>query len=606
MKILLVCIFKDDSEYAMIKRMLASFMPYASGLACAITGPGSKKKIAALVKKYKGDYVITSPETHPKIYTDGAFSNFAEARNVSFALADTKEGYDWYMWADADDILVSGDELIPCAKRAKDLNVDSVFFAYWYAIKLREDGTFDQTCVQIDHLRERLLRPKMFKWISRLHEVAVPKDGNYKPLHTTYPFDPKEKRFMVWAHLPQQEKVTENVSRNARILELQAQDEQYKDPRTLFYLAKTYYDMMTKETDAKALKFLDLYLNGKEKSGWAEERSNAWQYVANILAKNGKHREAIKALHNGIAEHPINLMQYLLLAKEYAEIGMWDESDFWLNQVSLRIDEPRTRTTIGNPMERRFLAASLKYNEAIRQQKIDDAINWLKIRNEVAGLKDDGMIKTLEDAKMLNESAKWVFNYAKWLKDNGHARKIPALLNSLPEELGREAFASFIANDIAEPKIWPEKSIVYYASWGAEHFEGWSPKNMEKGIGGSETAVIELARRWVKKGYDVTVFGDPRDDAGDYEGVHYRPWYEINWQDTFNVLILWRSPHLLDKPIKAKKIFMDLHDVASQLDWSEARTKKIDKVFVKSNYHRSMLPKVPIEKITVISNGINL
>ncbi len=106
-------------------------------------------------------------------------------------------------------------------------------------------------------------------------------------------------------------------------------------------------------------------------------------------------------------------------------------------------------------------------------------------------------------------------------------------------------------------------------------------------------------------GYKVTVFGHPRENTGTYEGVEYRPWYEINWNDTFNVLILWRSPHLLDRDIKARRIYMDLHDVANQLDWSEPRMQKIDKVFFKSLFHRRMIPKLPDDKAVVISNGIS-
>jgi len=81
--------------------------------------------------------------------------------------------------------------------------------------------------------------------------------------------------------------------------------------------------------------------------------------------------------------------------------------------------------------------------------------------------------------------------------------------------------------------------------------------------------------------------------------------YECNlFNDQFNTLILWRSPHLLDKNIKAKRLYMDLHDVASNLDWTVERVARIDKVFFKSKYHRSMCPNIPDSKAVIISNGI--
>jgi hypothetical protein len=161
-----------------------------------------------------------------------------------------------------------------------------------------------------------------------------------------------------------------------------------------------------------------------------------------------------------------------------------------------------------------------------------------------------------------------------------------------------------IANEVMEPRKWGEKTIVYYASFGGKFFEEWNAESLKSGIGGSETAVIQLAKRWQKLGYEVTVFCDCGDKQGIYEGVIYRPYWEINWNDTFDTLILWRSPHLLDLDIHAKKIFMDLHDVASNLDFTPERVKKLTKVFFKSQYQRKMLPNVPDEKAVIISNGI--
>ena len=606
MKILLTCILKDDTEYEIAERMLASFMPHVQGLAVALTGvSGENKRLKALIKRHKGVYVETNPQSHPQIYVkDGdtyIFANFAEARNTVFALADSMEGYDYYTWADVDDILVGGEQLVDVAEKCLQAKVDYAFFPYWYAIKLKPDGSFSETYVEIDHLRERLLRPKMFKWISRLHEVTVPKDENYKPQSTLYDFNPKEGRSCAWAHITDGSRVEAAMFRNIKILEMQAREQQNRDPRTIFYLAKTYYDLNKPEYNGLAEQLINDYLYGEFPSGWPEERSNAHEYLANIWIRRGQHHKAIDCLHNAIKEYPNRHMPYLLLAKEYAELGMHDESNFWLQMV-LNMDEPQARTTIGNPLQIKYLAACLKYNEAIRKQDLDQAIFWLKTRNNIVGVEDDGMLKTLEESKLLNEAAKWLFNYAKWLKDTGHTDKIRPLLDAVAPEMKNESFVQYLANEVMEPKVWPDKSIVFYASWGGQHFEEWDEKSLSRGIGGSETAVIELSRRWAKLGYDVTVFAECDDHEA--EGVHWRHWNKINWKDEFNILILWRSPHLLDREIKAKKLFMDLHDIASQLDWTDKRMDMITKVFFKSKFHRSMIPKLPDEKVAVISNGI--
>lgn len=605
-KLLLTCIFKDDSEYDLAERMLRSFAPHVDGLAAVITGvSGQHDRLKALIKRHLGRYVVTRPDTHPGIYakTDEGyiFANFAEARNEAFKLASVLQEtgkFDYWVWADADDIVLNGQELRTCAARAIELDLDSVFFTYWYAVQVDEKG--DIKDVLIEHLRERLLKPNMFKWVSRLHEIAVPLDGNYKPKNSLYDYNLKEGRSCVWVHLASMDRMEANLKRNTQILQMQIEEEQRKDPRTIFYLAKTYYDLGTTEHLQQAEALIYEYL---KLSGWAEERSYAWEYVGNIKARTGDHRGAVECYYNGVKEFPARIMLYLLLSREYAELGLQEESRFWLDTAT-RMEMPTTRTTIGNPLEIKSLAASLKYNDAIKRQDLDQAIFWLKKRNELLSAHDDGMLKTLEEAKALNEAANWVLGYAKWLKETGHTDKIAALLDSLPVELGREAFSHFIANELKEPHVWGEKDIAIYASFGAEHFEQWSPKSFQKGIGGSETAVIELARRWVKLGYNVTVYGDPREDEGVYEGVTYKPYYTMNWKDQFNILILWRSPHLIERVVSAKRLFMDLHDIASQLDWTDERMKRIDKVFFKSQAHRKMLPKLPDEKAVVISNGI--
>ena len=157
------------------------------------------------------------------------------------------------------------------------------------------------------------------------------------------------------------------------------------------------------------------------------------------------------------------------------------------------------------------------------------------------------------------------------------------------------------------PKEWNDNEIVYYASWGNKHFEEWTPDNLEKGIGGSESAVIYLAKEWVKLGYKVTVYCDCGDKGGIYDGVTYKHYNLVNFNDKFSTIIFWRSPHLLDiKNLTAKRIFMDLHDIASMEHWTPERVAKVDKIFFKSRWHRRNLPNVPNSKAVVISNGIDL
>lgn len=606
-KIILCTIFRDDSEYDMIERMLESFMPHVHGLAVVLTGTsGEFNKLKELIASYDGHYTVTTPEKNPAIYAKKGesyiFANFAESRNESFRLAKIKyPDADYYTWADADDVLMHGEELQKAADIGEKNGLDSIFFTYWYSVHTDEKGNVLN--VVIDHLRERLLRPGKFKWVSRLHEVAVSAEDNYQPRNGIYDINKEEDRKTVWVHLADRKRSENNLLRNIDILKIQAEEEKYKDPRTLFYLAKTYIDLHTMEDNSLYLQVADDYLNDYlEKSGWAEERANAWTYKGNIAATRGDHHGAIKCYHAAITEHPVPHLPYLLLAREYAEIGDFEKEAAWLD-LGMQKPISSARTTIGNPMEIQVLSASLKYNQAIRKQDIPESIYWLKIRNQLLHQEDDGMVKTLEESKLMNDAAMWVFNYAKWLNDHGHKDRIAPLLSAIAPEFKHERFVQHIANEILEPKIWEKGSIVYYAG---SIFADWDPKKaMEEGIGGSETALIRLSEEWVKLGYKVTVYANVESE-GTYKGVEYKNYSTINWKDTFDTIILWRNASLLDIDINAIKILMDLHDIDSPLNWTPDRIKKVDKIFVKSQYHRKNIPNVPDEKICIIGNGIDL
>lgn len=603
MRIALTLIVSDDREYDSFKRMLEVFLPHVDGVYCSINGLKSSKRIQSLLKKHGCVYEVVNEGSAPELYEDGQFSNFAEARNRSLRLVDKE--YDWITWADSDDIIAKGEDLRVIAKQADEMGVDTVHFTYWYAVKLGKDKNGDMVVdeVIIDHVKERLFKPGKFKWISRLHEVIVPIDGHYKPKHTEYDYNPKEGRETVWIHLAPFEKSERSMKRNERILEIQAKEEEHKDPRTLFYLAKVYFDQNNKEKNALAIELLKEYLN---MSGWEEERANAREYLALSLERQGNLKEALENMHEALREDPENTLFYLRISDYYYKLGHLRKGDAWLD-TALKMKEHRASTTIGNPYQIKVLASTLKYNRAVREQNLDDMLEWAKIRNELLDTPETNQAyEDLLEIEQRNEIAKHVFSYAKWLKDTGNRDNVNYLLESLPIELGREPFAAFIANQVKKPKKWGKKSIVYYASGGGESFEdkGWSPKSLDEGVGGSETAVIELSKRWSKAGYEVTVYGDPREQAGEHDGVMYRPWYEINWSDYFNILILWRSPHLVERVEHANTLYMDLHDIADNLSYTPEIVNKLDKVFVKSEYHRKMIPNVPNEKVEVISNGI--
>jgi glycosyltransferase involved in cell wall biosynthesis len=152
---------------------------------------------------------------------------------------------------------------------------------------------------------------------------------------------------------------------------------------------------------------------------------------------------------------------------------------------------------------------------------------------------------------------------------------------------------------------YPEKSIVFYTGITAEQ---WTPESLKTGLGGSQTAVVYLCKEWAKAGYKVTVYNFCGNKEGIYDGVEYLQFSRFNPYDTFDNLILWRgrSLPLLDYPLKAKKIFLEMQDVPKQLErFHKKRIDKVDKIVVKCQFHRHCLPHIPDEKFAIFSNGID-
>ncbi len=153
-------------------------------------------------------------------------------------------------------------------------------------------------------------------------------------------------------------------------------------------------------------------------------------------------------------------------------------------------------------------------------------------------------------------------------------------------------------------KRWPPKSIVYYVG---KPRDGLTPLSLEEGTSGSHTAVIYLCREWVKRGYSVTVYSQcGRNREGVYDGVRYLNYYRVNWQDHFNVLLIWRHPYMLPAEVKARRIGWEWQDVLDPPKcFPPEKIQKFDVIFSKSQFQRQLLPEVPDEKFTIVSNGID-
>jgi len=143
-----------------------------------------------------------------------------------------------------------------------------------------------------------------------------------------------------------------------------------------------------------------------------------------------------------------------------------------------------------------------------------------------------------------------------------------------------------------------------------------------KSLGGSETAVVMMARELRKKGHLITVFcelpqqGQPdfhHNGEEDEEGIR---WVHINnYQNyitstTVDLLIASRDPRLVALPAQAKKKVLWCHDIAThrglqtaldQMQWA------FDEIWAVSKWYAGQIHEVtgyPKKNIKVVPNGI--
>lgn len=592
MKIAEALVVKDDSEADKLAKALESSVPYVDELV-VVANHEPYKRVKEIVSFYKGKFFYLPWE-----------KDFAKQRNYAFSKAS--QDSDFIFWMDADDILVGGEHLRPLAELAKSNDVDCVYLSYWYSCRFQGEPSYKNLMdVEIQQMRERLINPRKMVWKKRLHETPVEIPG-VKFKHTAWKFD-KAERPIALLHTSTHrgedpEAIKLRTARNREILELELADERKlgpPDPRTILYLMKIYAE----ETEPQIL--TDLLLLGEEyleMSGWDEERATCNILMGRAFSALGDFDQAIQRLHSAIMEFP-TIQGYLRLAEAYYGSGQYGKSEHFLN-VALGIEETQETSGIHNDLENKIIAADLSFK----------LMFYIKHNTRKAFLLMQELYKlnpVPENAKTLTEVEKLanldttcghVDKISRFLIKEGQEKAVFGILEALPQSIKSLPFAQNLLHRVGTPKVWGANEICYYANFGNKHFEEWSPKNLERGIGGSETAVINLAREWVKLGFKVTVYGDPGSAVGTYDGVEYLPYFHFNPKDKFNILIQWRSNYLVGS-VSAKKFYVDLHDVTHPNDYI-GKLDGIDKIFVKSQYHRKLLFSVPDEKISVVSNGI--
>jgi|GEM_PF-262029 len=151
---------------------------------------------------------------------------------------------------------------------------------------------------------------------------------------------------------------------------------------------------------------------------------------------------------------------------------------------------------------------------------------------------------------------------------------------------------------------------IYCDEYSQSWWPHWGPRSPEsEGAGGSEEAVIFLARELVLLGFQVIVYGDPpAEDVGmSNDGVFWRPYTAYNVLDPPDVFIAWRYhiSSVLGRNAKVK--FLWLHDMLGAQEgeiYQLIQENTIDFVLTGSKFHSRAMGKSLANYTKVLGYGL--
>lgn len=561
-KLALAMIVKgSDDEAIVFKRCIEQIRPYVDGAFITITQPN--KKVESIAKLF--DCTIS----HFTWCND-----FSKARNFNFS--QVSKDYTHILWLDADD-QVRGIEKLKDVL-AEYPFVDCFSMYYLYAFDEYKNPTIVHPKTQV------VANNGCVVWAGALHE----------DFSNTREITQHLIRGIERLHLSDDKRYSVARERNLKVAKGQLKDNP-TDPRSYWNVANSYAAL---QNTKQAIKYFDKFIK--------LSKSEDEKYIANLrLAEchymDRNFRLALDSCRFAIGLRPEFPDAYHFMGMLYFEMKNYaDARDYYL--MGLGKKPPYTKLMLYNPRD-------YDYNPLMALAKVylmlglpTLAIECLKacllVVPESEYVKD--LIQKMKvEVKRFDD----VMTHVERIKNIKDKQEMKKALDDIPQEFQSHPALVHLRNIYFIKEESSGKDLVFYCSFT----EGvWTPEiAREKGVGGSEEAVIWLSTLLARKGWNVTVYNNCGHTEQVFDGVTYKPFWSWNYRDKQDVVILWRHPKPLNYTINASKIYLDLHDVIPAEELTEERVNKLTGIFVKSNFHRNLFPNIPDDKFHIIPNGID-
>lgn len=477
---------------------------------------------------------------------------FDDARNHNWDL-----GKDFYasMWLDADDVFDFSK--VPLMMQALE-DFDAVFLPYHYDHD--ENGN-----LIVSHWRERLVkRSKNFYWKGWVHENLISDDGFIK-VNLDYPVIHKQKE----GHKDS------SAVRNHKILEKAYQET--KDPRYIHYLGISYFTLKEFE---KAIEILEEYC---KVGGWDEEVYRSLIKMAEASHMLGNYDNSIQYAVRAVALMPEYPMAYEVLAHFEFQAGNYKDALEW-TKMALTKPYPRNASIFDPTSKDRAMLTG-----ALCEFQLGNAREAYQILQRVKTVNITGLLPHMKYEANVQNLIEALPKMSELYKD----KKV--LWDYLDDDIKWRPEMRKFREAVTKPRKWGPNSIVYFCGKG---YEEWGPHTWDKGMGGSEEAVVYLTEELAKLGYDVTVFGEISKPLVTENGVKWHNWKEIDRRDEFDTLVIWRMPQFATQ-FTAKRMLIDMHDL---MPAEMVKPYKNAHYMFKTQWHKDQYPN--ITNYSIVPNGI--
>ncbi len=565
-KIALAIIVKPtDEEAALLARALSKTAKHVDGIFITQTGLDRHAKIEEVCDLY-GATLSTFEWDY----------NFSHARNFNFK--QVPKEYTHIIWMDADDIFRGIENLKKIIEFNPDTDIFTMNYLYWF------DEFKNPTVV---HLKTQIVKNNgCVEWAGELHE-------DFKKLRELK--NPRFIKTIDRLHLSDQSRFESNTQRNLEIATKTAAANP-KDPRNYWNLGNAQKAAMKLK---EAIESFDKFL-GMSRSD--DEKYIVMLRMAEIYLQSRDFEMAMNTVKMAIGTKPEYPDAYHLKGHILFEMkdfmGAKDSYTFGLKQKTPVFD-----IIVYNPRDYDYYPLKALAKTYFNLNMPTAAYTCLKSCLEIM----PGDKETADMCKVLKKESDLFEKIVKAVDKLADVKDLKILkkkLDAMPLDMQSHPAIVKIRNQNFIKQSSSGHDIVFYCGMTGEE---WNPKTAkEKGIGGSEEAIINLARGLAKKGWSVTVYNSCGSKEQKYEGVIYRPFWQWNYKDKQDVTVVWRHPKALDYGINSTKVYVDMHDVINPAEFTPERLAKIAKVMVKSKAHRALFMNIPDEQIAIMPNGVDL